>query len=273
MTTTTAEAAKVMSHLEFLLQTAWPDLRVHVTSVTDQWAAVAVSGPQARALLDAAGIDIDVSNEALPFMGVREGRIGDIPVRVHRVSFSGELAYELFTQAGFGEALMQRLVDTGRPLDLVLYGVEALGALRIEKGHVAGSEIDGRTTLEDLGLGRMASRRKLFIGSVLRQREALQDPERPRLVGLVPADKAARLRTGAIIQPHGGPHAGHGLGHVSATTWSPQLGHDIALGFVAGGLGREGQLVDACYPLAGEVVTVRVTSPRFVDPEGARLRG
>jgi sarcosine oxidase subunit alpha len=205
-------------------------------------------------------------------MGVRDGRIGALPVRLHRVSFSGELAYELYTPAGFGEALWQRLMEAGQPLGLVPYGVEALGALRIEKGHVAGSEIDGRTTLEDLGLGRMASQRKPFIGSVLREREALRDPGRPRLVGFVPVDKAQRLRTSAVIQPHGGPHAGHGLGHVSAATFSPALGHDIALGLIAGGSEREGQVFDACYPVAEEVVAVRVVAPHFVDPDGARLR-
>src|SRR5690606_32039734 len=109
----------------------------------------------------------DVSSAALPFMGVRDCRFGDLPARLHRISFSGELAYEVYTPAGLGEALWQRLVDAGKPLDLVVYGVEALGALRIEKGHVAGSEIDGRTTLDDLGLGRMASRKKPYIGAVL----------------------------------------------------------------------------------------------------------
>jgi glycine cleavage system aminomethyltransferase T len=271
MTTTTAEAAKVMAHLEFLLQAAWPDLRVHVTSVTDQWAAMAISGPDSRKLLIAAGASIDVSNEALPFMGVRDAQIGDILVRIHRISFSGELAYEVYTPAGYGEALWDRLLEAGRPLGLVFYGLEALGALRIEKGHVAGSEIDGRTTLDDLGLGQMASRKKFFIGAVLRRREALESPDRPRLVGFVPVDKSQRLLSGAIIQPHKGPHAGHGLGHVSATTFSPQLGHDVALGFVAGGLRRDGEIVDACYPLRNEVVAVQVTSPRLFDPEGTRL--
>jgi sarcosine oxidase subunit alpha len=271
MTTTTAEAGKVMAHLEFLLQTAWPDLRAHVTSVTDQWAAMAVSGPSSRELLAAVGTNVDISNQGLPFMGVREGQIGEIPVRLHRVSFSGELAYEIYTPAGYGESLWDRLVSVGQPFGLVLYGVEALGALRIEKGHVAGSEIDGRTTLDDLGLGRMASKKKPFVGAVLRQRQALVDADRPRLVGFVPVDSSKRLRSGTIIQPLNGPHSGHGLGYVSATTYSPQLGHDIALGFVAGGAKREGELFDACYPLENEVVAVRVTSPHFIDPQGERL--
>jgi sarcosine oxidase subunit alpha len=136
---------------------------------------------------------------------------------------------------------------------------------------VAGSEIDGRTTLDDLGLGRMASRKKPFVGAVLRQRQALTDADRPRLVGFVPVDSSKRLRSGTIIQPLNGPHSGHGLGYVSATTYSPQLGHYIALGFVAGGAKREGELFDACYPLENEVVAVRVTSPHFIDPQGERL--
>jgi sarcosine oxidase subunit alpha len=273
LTTTTAEAAKVMAHLEWLLQAAWPELKVHVTGVTDQWAAIAVSGPRSRALLVAAGADIDMSNEALPFMGVRDCRFGDLPVRLHRVSFSGELAYEAYTPAGYGEALWQRLVDAGRPLDLVVYGVEAMAALRIEKGHVAGSEIDGRTTLDDLGLGLMASRKKPFIGGVLRQRPALLDHGRPQLVGLTPVDGSKRLRAGAILQPHGGPHRGHGLGHVTAPTYSPQLGHYVALALVAGGPRRHGEVLDACYPLDGDVTAVRVTAPHFFDPRGERLHG
>ncbi len=273
MTTTTAEAAKVMAHLEWLLQAAWPDLKVHVTSVTDQWAAIAAAGPNSRALLVAAGIDIDVSNAALPFMGVRNCRFGDLPARLHRISFSGELAYELYAPAGFGEALWQRLIDAGKPLDLVPYGVEALAALRIEKGHIAGSEIDGRTTLDDIGLGKMASRKKPFVGAVLRQREALLDPERPQLVGLVPVEPGRKLRAGAILQPHGGPHRGHGLGHVTATTYSPQLGHYVALAMVAGGARRQGEVLDACHPLGNEITAVRVTAPHFFDPQGARLHG
>lgn len=273
MTTTTAEAAKVLAHLEWLLQAAWPDLRVHVTSVTDQWAAMAVSGPNSRKLIAAAGADIDLSNDALPHLAVRQCRIGGLPARLHRLSFSGELAYEIFTPAGFGEAVWQRLIDAGEPSGLVPYGVEALAALRIEKGHVAGSEIDGRTTLDDLGLGRMASRRKPFVGCVLRHREALLAEDRLQLVGLEPVDSTRRLRGGAILQPHGGPHRGHGLGHVTATTYSPELGHYVALALVAGGMRREGELLDACFPLADEVTPVRVIPPRFIDPEGKRLDG
>ncbi|MEZ5924058.1 MAG: sarcosine oxidase subunit alpha family protein [Hyphomicrobiaceae bacterium] len=274
LTTTTAEAAKVMSHLEWLLQTAWPDLKVHVTSVTDQWGGVAVAGPNARKLLADCVADIDMSNDAFPFMGVRVGSgHGSVPLRIHRISFSGELAYEVFTPSGYGSALMDLLMAKGKAHGLVLYGVEALGALRIEKGHVAGNEIDGRTTLEDLGLAKMASTKKPYVGSVLRNRPAMQSEDRQRLVGLRPVDRKARIRPGMILQPHGGPHQGHGLGHVTSTTYSPQLGHSIALGLCKGGMSNEGQVIDAVFPLQGDVVPVEIVSPHFFDHEGKRLHG
>ena len=273
LTTTTAEAAKVMSHLEWLLQTAWPDLRVHVTTVTDQWGGVAIAGPNARKLLADAIEDIDFADAAFPFMGVRPGHAGDVPVRVHRVSFSGELAYEVFCPAGYGDALSDALVAAGKPHGLVLYGVEALGALRIEKGHIAGGEIDGRHSLEDLRMEKMASKQKPYVGSVLRNRPEMQSAERPRLVGLRPVDRTKRIRPGSILQPHGGPHQGHGLGHVSSTTYSPALGHSIALGFVVGGPAMEGRIIDAVFPLQGDVTPVEVISPHMYDPEGKRLHG
>ena len=271
MTTTTANAGRVMAHLEFLLQTAWPDLKVQVTSVTDQWAGMAVAGPNSRALLADAVSDIDLGNEALPFMGVAEGHVGDIPVRIFRISFSGELAYEVFTPAGFGTALWERLHGAGRNHGLVLYGLEALGALRVEKGHVAGPELDGRTTIGDLGLGRMASTKKPFIGSVLMHREGLKREDRPTLVGLIPEDGAARLRAGAILHESGKTPEGHGLGHVTSVTYSPALGHYVALGLLAGGMKREGEVVQAVYPVKDQSVAVKVASPHFFDPEGKRV--
>ncbi|MBI3370898.1 MAG: sarcosine oxidase subunit alpha family protein [Betaproteobacteria bacterium] len=270
MTTTTVGAGKVMTFLEYLLQTAWPELRVQLTSVTSQWAAIAVAGPRGRDLVAALVRDVDFENAAFPFMGVRHGHVGAIPVRLLRVSFSGEMAYELYTPAGFGEALWQALSDAGQPFGLVVYGVEALGALRIEKGHVAGAEIEGRTTLADMGLARMASKKKEYIGSALSRREGLIDGNRQQLVGLEAASSAVALRAGAILcEP--GRHQGHGIGFVSSVTYSPALGRHIAMGFVAGGMSREGTVIDAVFPLRGEVTAVRVRSPHFVDPEGVRL--
>ncbi|WP_137391769.1 sarcosine oxidase subunit alpha family protein [Rhodoligotrophos defluvii] len=275
MTTTTAGAAKVMAHLENLLQTAWPNLKVSVTSVTDQWAGVAIAGPNSRSLLQDLVSQIDMSNAGLPHMGMREGFIGDIPVRVHRLSFSGELAYEVYTPAGFGEAVWDAILAKGEKHGLVLYGSEALGTLRIEKGHVSAPELDGRTTLDDLGLGAMASKAKPYIGKLLARREAYLDPMRQRFVGLLPVDPAARIRPGSIIHVHNGDHSGFGLGRVTSTTYSPQLKRYIALGLVAGGRDDQApeRMVDACYPLKGDVVPARVVSPHFFDPEGERLRG
>ena len=271
MTTTTANAGKVMSYLEFLLQTAWPELKVHVTSATEQWAGIAIAGPRSRALLEAMIKDADLSNEALPFMGVTEGTAGDIPVRIFRISFSGELAYEINTPSDYGDALWQATVDAGRDLDLVLYGTEALGALRIEKGHVAGPELDGRTTLDDLGLERMASTKKPYVGSVLKRREGLVDESRPKLVGLIPEDRSVRLRAGAILCDADRPPHGHGQGHVTSVTYSPALGHWIALGLLSGGPDRHGEVVNAVNALKDEIIPVRVTSPHFFDAKGERM--
>ena len=271
MTTTTANAGKVMSYLEFLLQTAWPELKVQVTSVSEQWAGIAIAGPRSRDLLEALITGADLSNEALPFMGVTEGTAGDISVRIYRISFSGELAYEINTPSDYGEALWQATVDAGRDLDLVLYGTEALGALRIEKGHVAGPELDGRTTLDDLGLERMASTKKPYVGSVLRRREGLVDEARPRLVGLIPEDHSVRLRAGAILCDADRPPHGHGQGHVTSVTYSPALGHWIGLGLLSGGPERHGEVVNAVNALKDETIAVRVTSPHFFDPKGERM--
>ncbi len=270
MTTTTGGAGTVMTFLEYLLQTAWPDLKVHLTSVTSQWAAAAVAGPRSRELLSGLIDDTDFDNAAFPFMGVRHGHIGEIPVRLLRISFSGEMAYEVFTPAGYGQEMWRTIVEAGRAFDLVSYGVEALGALRIEKGHVAGPELDGRTTLADLGLSRMGSTKKPFIGSALMGREGLQDTNRPQLVGLEPANGSASLRAGAILCETG-EHEGHGVGVVSSVTYSHELKTYIGLGLLSGGMKRQGDVVDAVFPLRGEVVPVRIRSPHFVDPEGERL--
>lgn len=272
MTTTTLGAGKVMTFLEYLLQVAWPALRVQVTSVTSQWAAMAIAGPRSRDLLARVVRGIDFANAAFPFMGVREGSIDGVSVRLLRVSFSGEMAWEVYAPAGYGEAVWQAIFDAGRAFDLVVYGTEALGALRVEKGHIAGGEIEGRTTLADMGLARMASSKKPFVGGVLAQREGLRDARRPQLVGLEAAGADARLRAGAILcEP--GRHEGHGIGFVSSVTYSPALRRHIALGFVAGGMAREGTVVDAVFAVRNEVIPVRVRSPHFVDPEGARLDG
>jgi sarcosine oxidase subunit alpha len=271
MTTTTANAAKVMAHLEYYLQVVWSTLRVQVTSITEAWAGMALSGPKARAVL-AKAVDIDVSNEALPFMGVRDCQIAGIPGRVFRISFSGELAYEIAVPADWGRLVWEKVLEAGRAEDIIPYGMEALGTLRVEKGHVAGGELNGQTTPHDLGLGGLVSTKKDFIGRQLLARPALQDRARPRFVGLAPTDGKSRIGVGAqLVEEATGK--GLSIGHVTAAAFSPTLGHPIALALVSGGLERKGQTLHASFPLRGQVVPVGVTEPVFVDPEGKRLHG
>ena len=274
MTTTTANAAAVLTHLEHLLQVVWPALKVQVTSETEQWAAMALAGPASRAVLAKAVDGIDVSNAALPFMGVREARIAEVPVRIFRISFSGELAYEINAPADQGRRVWEALLAAGRESEITPYGTEAMGVLRIEKGHVAGPELDGRATAADLGLGRLVAMKKPdFVGKHLLGRPGLRDPARLQLVGLVPIDRQSRLRSGAHLVRDPAPSLPtQSLGHVSSGAFSPTLGHPIALAMLSGGLAHKDVTIYVAYPLDGSVaVAARVVEPVFVDPEGARL--
>jgi len=268
MTTTTANAAKVLAKAEYLLQTAWRDLRVHVTSVTDQWAAIALAGPKARDVL-ARVADVDVSAEALPPNHLTMVRIGEVEMRVHRMSYSGELAYELFIPAGFGRHVWESLHETGQEHGLRPYGTEAMGALRIEKGHVAGAEIEGRTTLKDLSLKGFASSKKAFVGSVLRNRPVLADPHRPVLVGLEIEGKVG-AKPGSLLFSSAAEPKGHGEGWVSSTTYSPALGKYIALALLQDGAARMGEVIKVVSFVDDLSLRAKVVSHHFYDPEGIR---
>ena len=278
MTTTTAQAGEVMRFIEELRQTRWPELKVHLTSVTDQWGAIAVAGPQSRALLQKALPEFDFSNEAFAFMDVKtaemdvDGRA--VQMRAARISFSGERAYEVYIEADFARALWERMVALLPEFDGVCYGMEALGALRIEKGHVTGAELDGRVTIEDAGFGKMASSKKDFIGNVLRHRPHLSDAsERQQLVGIQPIDADESFRAGSILCEDEAK-AGFGDGWVSAVTHSPALGHWIGVGFAKGGYEAwEGRTLIAADPVNGQSVRVRLVSPHMFDPEGGRMHG
>ncbi|MBN9252012.1 MAG: sarcosine oxidase subunit alpha family protein, partial [Mesorhizobium sp.] len=188
MTTTTANAGKVMQHLEYFLDIIWPDLKVTLTSVTDQWAGAAIGGPKARDILASCVKGTPVDNAALPFMGFVHGKIAGVPVMICRLSFSGEMAFEVYSGADYGTHVWQALIDAGKPFGLVPYGLEALGTMRIEKGHVTGAEIDGRTTARDLHLDWMLSSKKPFIGSAMMDRNGLTSSDRLQLVGLLSLD-------------------------------------------------------------------------------------
>jgi sarcosine oxidase subunit alpha len=275
MTTTTAHAAKVMVFLEELLQTRWPDLKVHVTSVSEQWTGVAVAGPKSRSVLEACVQDpAVVSNDNLPFMGVTESILQDnIPCRIARISFSGELAFEVYVPADFGPAAMDLLWGITKGLDGCLYGLEAMGALRIEKGHVTGAELDGRVTIEDAGLGRMASNKKSYIGSALRKRPDLARANRPKLVGIFPCDRREIFNAGALLCA-ADQLEGLGEGWISSVTHSPELGHWIGLGFISGGQESwQNKAVVAADPVRKGNTAVEIVSPHMVDPDGERMHG
>ncbi|MEM7222925.1 MAG: sarcosine oxidase subunit alpha family protein [Pseudomonadota bacterium] len=275
MTTTTAHAAKVMAWLEELLQTRWSDLKVHVASVSDQWAGAAVAGPKSRAVLEACLEDSSVvSNEACPFMAVIETTLkGGIPCRIARISFSGEMAYEAYVPSDYGPALMDLLWAAAKPLGGCLYGLEALGALRIEKGHVTGAELDGRVTIDDAGLGKMASTKKDYIGNVLRKRPELLRGDRPRLVGIFPKDRAQTFNAGTILCKADAV-SGMGEGWITAVTHSPALGHWIGLGYIAGGHEAwQGKTAVAADPVRKGNIEVEIVSPHMYDPSGERMHG
>jgi sarcosine oxidase subunit alpha len=275
ITTTTANAAKVLEHLDFCRQVLWPELDLSIVPVTEEWAQLSIAGPCARDVLQKV-VDraSDIANEALPYMACTEVTVGGVPGRLFRVSFSGELAYEIALPASYGDALMRALMEAGAEFGIAPYGTEALNVLRIEKGHASGPELDGRTTLRDLGLAKLAARTKDFIGRVMAERPALVDPERPVLVGLLPLDSAAKLLAGAhLIAPGHPATAEHAAGHVTSVAHSPTLGHDVALAFLQRGRERLGATIRAVDHLRDSDVACRVVDPVFIDPKGERLRG
>lgn len=265
MTTTTANAGPVLSEMERLLSVIWPELKVHVTSVTDQWAAMAVAGPNSANLLKNIIKNIDFSEENFPFMAVRDGYINGIAVKVARLSFSGERAYEVYTGSNSGREIWQMIMAAGEQYDITPYGTEALGTLRIEKGHISGPELDGRTTMADVGLNRMASTKKTYIGCVLKNRSGLMDGQRMTMVGLISLDHKA-LRAGSHIID-----GSDSIGHVTSTTYSPALKKYIALALIKGGNDKIGDHLTAMFPLENEQNKVAVVDPCFYDKEGDRL--
>ncbi|MDX8530894.1 sarcosine oxidase subunit alpha [Mesorhizobium sp. VK25A] len=276
LTTTTAKAGLVMQHLEFCRQVLFPELDVQLTSVSDQWAQFSIAGPKTRDLLkEIVDPAEDLSNEGFPFMGAREvGLRGGIKARLFRISFSGEMAFEISVPARYGEAMARNLMIAGKPFGVTPYGTEALGVMRIEKGHVAGPELNGTTTAADLGLGKMMSTKKDFIGRVMAGREALAAVNRQVVVGIKPTDKARRLRSGAHIIPKGEtPGPDNDQGYITSVCFSPVLDQWIGLGLVERGRERIGEIVRAHDPLRGEDYDVELCNSVFYDPDGGRQRG
>jgi sarcosine oxidase subunit alpha len=275
MTTTTSNAVSVFRHMEFCRQCLWPGLDVHLISATEQWAQYAVAGPNSRPLLrKVIDPDFDISNEAFPFMACGEITMcGGIPGRLFRISFSGELAYEIAVPARYGDALVRALMAAGSEYHVVPYGTEALGVMRVEKGHAAGNELTGQTTARDLGMGRMVSKKKDSIGSVLSERIALNREDGLALVGFIPVNRAEALRAGAhFVSQNKAAIIENDEGWMTSVAFSPSHGHSIGLGFIKRGAERTGETVTAVDPLRGTNISVKIVSPHFIDPEGERLR-
>ena len=275
MTTSTAQAAKVMAWLEELLQTRWSDLKVHVASVSEQWAGAAVAGPESRnTLIECLEDPQVISNDSLPFMGVISTNLKNgIPCRIARISFSGEMAYEVYTASDYAPDMMDILWKSAQNFKGCLYGLEALGALRIEKGHVTGAELDGRVTIDDAGLGKMASVKKSYIGSAMRSRGVLSDEGRETLVGLFPKNKNEKFDAGTILCEVGKVN-GFGIGRITAVTHSPALGHWIGLGFIKGGVNSwKNKEILGSDPVRNNEVRIEVVSPHMYDPEGEKMHG
>jgi sarcosine oxidase subunit alpha len=275
VTTTTANAVTVYRHMEFVRQCLFPDLDVQLISTTEAWAQFSVAGPMSRAVLQKI-VDPahDLSNEAFPFMACAGITVcGGLRARLFRISFSEELAYEIAVPARYGDALIRRIMEAGAEHGITPYGTEALGVMRIEKGHAAGNELNGTTTALNLGLERMVSRKKDSIGAVLSRRPGLTGEGQMRLVGLLPLDGAPALPAGAHLVPASGPvDAANDQGYVTSACFSPTLGHPIALAFLRDGARRLDETLRLVSPLTGVEARVQVTHPHFVDPDGGRQR-
>ena len=276
MTTTTANAVLVFRRLEFARQCLWPGLDVHLISTTDGWAQFAVAGPNSRNLLSkVVDAPFDLSSEAFPFMACSELTIcGGTPARLFRISFSGEMAYEIAVPARFGNAMMGVLMEAGKEYNAVPYGTEALGVMRIEKGHAAGNELNGQTTALNLGLGGFVSKKKDCIGKTLSQRPELNRDDAIRLVGFKPVDRSQPLLAGSHFITKGETtNMANDQGWMTSVAYSPTFGHSIGLGFIKRGHERKGEIIRVVNPARSIEVEAEIVSPHFYDPEGGLQRG
>jgi len=272
VTTTTGGAARVLAMMEDYLQTEWSELAVWLTSTTEQWAVIAVQGPNARQVL-ADLVDIDIGAAALPHMGVATGRICGVPMRLFRVSFTGELGFEVNVPADYGAAVWEAVRAAGEAHGIIPYGTETMHVLRAEKGYIiVGQDTDGTVTPDDAGLSWAIGRNKPdFVGKRSLQRPAMQSPDRRQLVGILTADPRRVLEEGAQVLAQARAAAPvRPLGHVTSSYHSATLGRSIAMALVAGGRARMGQTL--YVPLeCGSVEPVQVATAVFYDPKGARL--
>jgi sarcosine oxidase subunit alpha len=276
VTTTTGNAAAVLDWMEEWLQTEWPELRVHCTSVTEQWATVAVVGPRSRDVLAALAPELDVSVEGFPFMTWRDATVAGLAARVFRISFSGELAYEINVPAWYGLAVWEAVIAAGQPHGITPYGTEAMHVLRAEKGYpIIGQETDGTVTPQDLGMDWVVSKTKAFIGSRSHRRAENLRPDRKQLVAVLPIDPAAHIPEGNQLVAAGADLTRTPVpmvGHVTSFYRSAALGRTFGLALVRAGQRRHGEVVVA--PLDdGSRIEATIADPVVFDPQNERRDG
>ncbi len=273
MTTTTAQAANVLSHLEFYLQVVWPELNVNVLSTTEEWSGAAIAGPKSRDLMKKIFPLVDFSTEKFPFMGVVETEVLGIHAKIYRISFSGELAYEVNVESNHGLYMWNKIIEVGKEFGIQPYGTEALATLRIEMGHVSGPELDGRAVPYDIGLQGMVSQKKDFIGKRSLQKEAFIQPDRQTLVGIIPIDKKTKIPEGShLVENDKAALPNPKLGHVSSSCWSVEYNNPFSIAVLKDGKNKIGEKLFAVYPLKNISIPVEVVSSHYVDPNGERVR-
>ena len=276
MTTTTGGAAKVLDWLEEWLQTEWPHLEVYCTSVTEQISTVAIVGPKSRELMSRLAPSLDVSNEAFAFMENKHADVAGVPARIARISFSGELAYEINVPAIYGLHIWESVMSKGADLNITPYGTETMHVLRAEKGFViVGQETDGTQTPDDLDMSWIVSRKKDdFIGKRSFSRADTAREGRHQLVGILADDGSYVIPEGAYIvagaDEKTAPPVKH-IGYITSSYDSAALGRSFALALVANGLARKGEKI--AIPMADRVVTGVITDSVFVDKENTRRDG
>jgi len=274
VTTTTGGAARVFAMMEDYLQTEWTDLKVWITSTTEQWAVIAVQGPRSRDVLSGLVDGVELAGKSIPHMSVARGRICGIPMLLFRVSFSGEMGYEINVPADYGQSVWEKIWAAGQAHGITAYGTESMHVLRAEKGYIiVGQDTDGTVTPDDVGLSWAIGKNKEdFVGKRSLVRPAMLAKDRRQLVGLLSEPGSTVLEEGAQITDnsrHSPPV--RPIGHVTSSYMSPTLGRGIALGLVKGGRGRLGQTL--YVPMPGGAIPVKVVAPVFHDPDGARVHG
>ena len=271
LTTTTGGAADVLAWLELWLQTEWPDLDVYLTSLTDHFSTIAVVGPKSRRVLEKLGCSISLMPDDFPFMTVRNAVLGDIDVQLFRVSFSGELAFEINVNGNHARDMWQRVMDAGGEFNITPYGTETMHVLRAEKGFIIiGQDTDGSVTPVDAGLSWLLSKDKDFLGKRSLSRADSVRSNRKQLVGLLSNDKTTVLGEGAaLIDSANAEKPVPIAGHVTSSYWSHTLGYPLALALLVSGRARKGETVLAVQPDGG-VVEATVTTPLFFDTKGER---